>query len=263
MKRLLFTSSLLLGIFANAQISSIKENFEGAVLDKCDPNTCPYADFPYNGWTSSKGFPYAFITMNSKQTKYVKAYSFFSSDPIYFFTPELVSTEGNLRFIFNGSEGKLEVGTIVDKNDFSTFSLLAEYNITRDTNVIVGGKDGKIPPVEIKKNEAKYIAFKFVPAGEHKTFGLSVVHFDPKTLSTNDFQQKSELKFAIDLLNNKLIFNHNDIKSVKILTANGSLAANEKITNNSIDISKFVSGVYFIIAENELGNTYTSKFTKN
>lgn len=259
MKRFLFTSSLLLGIFANAQVSSIRENFEGAKLDKCDPNTCPYTNFPYNGWTSSRGFPYAFITMNSKQNKYLKAYSFFSSEPTYFFTPELVSTEGNLSFQFNGSEGKLEVGTIIDKTDFSTFSPIKEYEIQRNVNVIIKEDN----PLEIPKNEARYIAFKFTPAGMHKTFGMDTIIFTPKTLSTNEFQKKTELKFAIDLLNNRLVFNHNDIKSVKILTANGSLVSNEKITNNSIDISKLLAGIYFIIAENELGNTFTSKFIKN
>lgn len=255
MKRFLFTSSLLLGIFANAQISSIKENFEGADLNQQGVGTCGYMNFPYNGWASDKVYPYSIITYNctTLNNKYAKAYSGMSLEPIHFISPELISTEGKLSLGFNGVGGKLEIGTVTDIGKLSEIQIIKEYTIA-----------GRVSAsIDIPNNEGKFIVFKFTPNNFHQVFGIDNIEFSPQILSTNEFQKKAELKFAIDLLNNRLIFNNNDIKSVKILTANGSLVSNEKITNNSINISKLLAGVYFIIAENELGNSLNSKFIKN
>lgn len=255
MKRFLFSSALLLGVFTNAQVTSFKENFEEADLNQQGMGTCGYTNFPYKDWTSDKVYPYSIITYNcnTKNNKYAKAYSAMSLEPIHFISPELVSTEGKLNLWFNGVGGKLEIGTILNREKLSEIQIVKEYTITGRTSA----------NIDIPNKEGKFIVFKFTPNSHHQVFGIDNIEFSPISLSTNELKPKTETKFATDLSNNKLIFQNKDIKSVKILTTNGSLISNEKITDNSIDISKLLSGVYLIIAENELGNTFASKFIKN
>lgn len=116
--------------------------------------------------------------------------------------------------------------------------------------------------IEIPSSSDKFIAFKYIPNATHRAFAMDNVIFTPKNLSTSEITNKTTPKFAVDNFRNQIIFADNNIRSVKIFSANGSLISNEKVVQSQVNISKLNSGVYFIIIEENNGNTTKSKFIK-
>lgn len=251
MKNILLSCSLLGMFFANAQVASLNENFEDADTST-NTGFGPYAPLPYNNWTSNATYPKAYIGV-SNNNKQLSGYSFFDAySPIFFITPELVSVEGTLKFVFGGRSGSLQIGTIANNNNLDSFTLVKEYNVGSSQNV----------EIEIPSSSDKFIAFKYIPNATHRAFAMDNVIFTPKNLSTSEITNKTTPKFAVDNFRNQIIFANNNIRSVKIFSANGSLISNEKVVQSQVNISKLNSGVYFIIIEENNGNTTKSKFIK-
>lgn len=247
MKNILLSCSLLGMFFANAQVATIEEDFSSFSSQA----------FPQNGWNKSDLPEFTRFEPN----QYIRTYSLFGTDPVYIITPELISIDGikSLKFeTWGTSIGDVQIGVTSDPNtaniakNFKPVSQL--YPISTSTH--------NTYEVKIPKSDAKYIVFKLMPAGPHTSLRLDNIYYKEHSLSTSEITNKSTPKFAVDNTKNKIIFADNNIQSIKIFSANGSLISNEKVLQNQVNISKLNSGVYFIILEDNNGNITKSKFIK-
>lgn len=258
MKKSLLICSLVLGSLFNAQLTSLNETFQDFPFDGQD-DYGGYGSLPYAGWTSNEWYPYVFITKHSATqgenagNKYLKTYSLDNPTKVVFVvTPELVSTGGQLKFRSGSSGGSLQVGTMSNPTDWSTFTSVSEYTLG----------DSLAPyTINLPESTDKYIAFRFQANGQHRVCGLDNVMFTPTIMATNEVDTKTKDTFAVDEVSQRLIFTNNPV-SIKVYNTLGSLVLDEKVEKNYVDISKLGSGVYLISIEDKDNEITNSKFIK-
>lgn len=255
-KTLLFT--LLLGTMAQAQLSSFRENFEGFTVDQVNVGGA-YGNLPQFGWSASQGWPKAQVSQTQMGNKYLKAYSFMNeqaqeaSEPIYFFSPELLSTEGELYFSANTSGGSLEVGIISDVNDLSTFEKVYEHPTIPRMRY----------HVTLPQKTGKYIAFKFIPAGEHRVFGLDLVNFTPKVLSTlEEKTAQNKASILYDRNTQNLVMTTDKVRNIKVYSSMGQLILSKDKPTMNLDVSALSTGMYYATIEKNNGENEAIKFVK-
>lgn len=255
MKNILLSCSLLGMFFANAQVSTLEENFE-----TFGDGTTNGA-LPQKGWNYNEG-AFASGVRTTNGNKHLQMYSMSGSDAVYFISPELTSIDGvkSLKFdVFSkGGPGAIQIGVVKDADNSKTIqnfeAVSGEFTISGQTTTY---------EVNIPKSDAKYIVFKLIAKGTpHTPLALDNIYYKDQNLSTSEIANKTKPKFAVDNAKNQIIFADNNIRSVKIFSANGSLVSNEKVVQNQVNISKLNSGVYFIILEDNNGNITKSKFIK-
>lgn len=253
MKKKLF-ACFFFSVIAQAQVASLNEDFTNFPVDQFSNMGGAYGTLPYQNWSASKPYPNAFVTQHSTSgNKYLKAYTLFDAQsPIYFFTPELISVEGNLTFYAGGSGGgSIQVGVIEDKDNLQGFQPLRTVEL----------QDALVKyTLDIPSKTAKYIAFKCLPNGAHQVFGLDNVIFTPKELSTREINKQS-VKLALTK-DGFLKVMGGQWSLVKLYNAGGSLVLNTKVLDNRINVSALSRGVYFITLENEAGHLFQTKFVK-
>ena len=258
MKKLLFIPLIALATFSYAQectpVTEINEDFSTFANDAL-PQKC---------WSSkvtetSRGY----VIPNS----HLQAYSLFSPNvPIYFVTPEISEFTDTQKLSFDayvtggsfpGSTGSIQVGTLTDKNDITTFvpiteayELVAEENKVRYENVALGSS-----------TTAKFIAFKFTPRINHMAMTLDNVTFGEGSLGTDDIRKVQKLAVypnpAVDVLNIKsnakvLSYEIYDLTGRKVGAGNNS---------DKVNVSNLSKGNYIINIVTKDGNT-TTKFIK-
>lgn len=261
MKAKLFLAASLFAIVANAQVSTINENFNSF--------TAGSGTFPQNGWSAIIAanplpFPPApMMLVTNTADKVVQAYSGNnSSAPSYLIAPQIVAPSGDKVLSFDvsksagsGGNGTLEVGLATSAADMATFVSLRSISISSETvqNISV--------PVPSSANT--YIVFKFIPMATHTALQVDNVKYDTNLAVADDVFSSDNVRFATSADSASLKFlSGSSLSSAKVFSAAGQLASEGKIINNSYDISKLKTGVYFIIIENENGQTVRSKFIK-
>lgn len=255
----LFSVSLI-GIFSlsNAQLTTIKEHFSDFVIDKTAQSGRKYGELPQNNWSGSSSYPLVYVSQNAagSDNKYIALYNAGQDNPLYLFSPELISTEGKISFVCKtGGEADaiIQIGTITNPKDQTTYSAISD-------NITLTGSDATYE-VEIPKNTDKYIAFKVLPpANKHNFTSIDDVVFTPKNLSTHN-TVTIENRFAVS--GNELVFSNENIHHIQILSANGNLITTTKVLKNKVDISQLSTGAYFLIIEDKNGTITQSKFIKN
>lgn len=241
MKKTLFFA-LLLGTIVQAQLTNFREGFEGFTVDKVGVGGA-YGDLPQFGWSASEGWPRAQVSQTLMGNKYLKAYSSMQTGvPVYFFSPELVSTEGTLYFSANSSGGSMEVGVISNPNDLNTFEKIYETPSIPSVRY----------RVDIPAKTGKYIAFKYIPAGDHTVFGIDLVNFTPTVLSTLE-AKTSQNKTAIlyDRNSQNLVIKTDKARNLKVYTSMGQLVFSKEKPSSNTSISHLKQGVYYATIEGE------------
>ena len=246
MKAKLFLAASLFAVVANAQLTSINEDFSGFTQQ----------NFPQNGWTSNRTYPYAYFI----QGQYAQSYSLFDvANPTYIITPELAILNGSQTLKFDaqvstgsGGAGTIQVGTLANPTDVSTFVAISPA-VTLTTSAAT-------LTYSVPASSAKYIAFKFQPSTVHAALQVDNVVFG-ESLSASNFAAAKPVQFVVK--NNQINFlNDAKISNVKIYSASGNLVANEAPTQNKLDVSRLSNGVYIIAIENNEGKITKSKFIK-
>ena len=248
MKRILFFA-LLIGALAQAQLTSINENFESFAL----------ASLPQNGWLCDKPDPHGGIYRNRQSgNKYLVAYSNVSAEPVYLIMPELVSVYGKLVF-YAGSRttfgGSLEMGLVDDPSNIAGFEKISEHVLDRRYM-------SKIE-VNVPQSTKKFIVFKFIPGGLHQVMGVDNVTFTPTQLSVNESEKSVALSEVIfDSNTRKLIALNHQLKSIQIINAAGQKVAEIKSPKKEEDVH-LGTGVYIVMYENAQGEKRTTKIRVN
>lgn len=265
---------LLLGAFifsamtANAQVSSINENFNAF--------TTGTGSLPQNGWNtvippSSSPTNPSLVPMLTVEpgtgNNFVQAYSFFAGNKaFYLVTPQIVAPNGTQTLSFlsaliggtPGGTGTLEVGLVASPTDMSTFTPIgAVVNLTSSTDATT--------TYTVPSSTYQYIAFKFTASTVHVALRMDdVVLASAGALGVSDaIKTKENLKFAVNANHTALQFVFKtEPKKIEIYSAGGQKVTEGKLKGQQFDISTLQTGVYYMLVQTAEGSTIKSKFVK-
>ncbi len=254
MKKYLFAAIIVAGLQANAQLSEINENFNSF--------TTGTTSLPQNGWNKVTTGPFVYVD-GANGENYVQNYSFmFPNVASYVVSPQIVTPNGATKISFSAAQttgsagpGTIEVGLVNSTTDMSGFvSLAAPIQLTSTTK--------NTYTFDVPTSSNQYIVFKFVGTVPHAALLVDNVMYG-QNLAVSEIN-KDDLRFAVNSSNTSLVFltQKYNISSVEIYSSNGQKVAEGKVTNNSFDISKLQTGVYFLNIKNVDGQSLKSKFLK-
>lgn len=261
MKAKLFLAASLFAVVANAQVSTINQNFNSF--------TAGNTTFPQNGWSAVIAanplpFPPApMMIVTNTADKLVQAYSGNnSSAPSYLIAPQIVAPAGDKVLTFDtskavgsGGNGTLEVGLASSPTDMTTFVSLRTVALSSETVQNIS--------VPVTASASTYIVFKFIPTAAHTALQLDNVKYDINLAVVENAFSSNDVKFAVTADNNALKFNSTStLSNATVYSAAGQVATEGKIINNTFDITRLKTGVYFIVIENVNGQSVKSKFIK-
>ncbi|SFO22178.1 Por secretion system C-terminal sorting domain-containing protein [Paenimyroides ummariense] len=175
---------------------------------------------------------------------------------IYLISPELSTIDGNhlLEYVLTtaapNNNGALEIGTMSDNTDFTTFSA-----ITTPTP-----NGGTYTTAAIPANSGhKYIAFKFTYTGVHQ--GVTIDNVEWKTaLSTSKFDTS---KVTVYPNPTSGIFNvDSELNIAKIEVFNSTGQKVLATANKEINLQSAANGLYFITVTTNEGTQGTYKLIK-
>ena len=262
MKAKLLLAASLFAVVAQAQLSTINENF--------DSFTAGNATFPQNGWSAilpTAPFPpqpMMLVVPVDGTNKVVQAYPGSSSNqPLYLITPQIVAPAGDKAISFDtglvaSSPGTttIQIGVATNPADMTTFTAVGDpIQITSTTIQNV--------KVNVPASAGTYLVIKHTPTAAHTALQIDNVKYDTNLAVNESAFNSNNVKFAVSADNSSLKFvSATTLSSAKIYSAAGQIATEGKISNNSFNISTLKSVVYFIVIEDNAGLTVKSKFIK-
>lgn len=269
MKLKLLLGTLMFTAFtANAQVSSINENFSSF--------TTGTGSLPQKGWStvippSSSPTNPSLVPMLTVEpgtgNSFVQAYSFFAGNKaFYLITPQIVAPNGTQTLSFSsaliggtpGGTGTLEVGLVASPTDMSTFTPVGSLiNLTSPTDATTS--------VTVPASAYQYIAFRFTASVNHVALRMDdVVLTAAGALGVADYtKSKENVMFTVNSGNTALEFvSAKAPKNIQIYSASGQKATEGKLNGQRFDISTLHTGVYYILIETAEGSVIKSKFIK-
>jgi len=262
MKAKLLLAASLFAVVAQAQLSTINENFDGF--------TAGNATFPQNGWSAilpTAPFPpqpMMLVVAADGTNKVIQAYPGSSSNqPLYLITPQIVAPAGDKAISFDtglvaSSPGTttIQIGVATNPADMTTFTAVGDpIQITSTTIQNV--------KVNVPASAGTYLVIRHTPTAAHTALQIDNVKYDTNLAVNESAFNTNNVKFAVSADNNFLKFvSTTTLSSAKIYSAAGQIATEGKISNNTLNISTLKSGVYFIAIEDNAGKTVKSKFIK-
>ncbi|WP_333854368.1 T9SS type A sorting domain-containing protein [Epilithonimonas sp.] len=261
MKAKLLLAASLFAVVAQAQLATINENF--------DNFTAGSNIFPQNGWSTklpiSQAQPQPIMIVTPGENKSIQAYPGSTvAQPMYLITPQIVAPAGDKILSFDtamvaggfSTIGTVQVGLVTDPTDMTTFVAVGnpiELTSTTIQNV----------KVSIPASAATYLVIRTTSSTMHTPIHIDNVKYDTNLAVNESTFNSNNVKFAVSADNNSLKFvSTTTLSNAKIYSAAGHVATEGKISNNTLNISTLKSGVYFIIIEDNAGQTVKSKFIK-
>lgn len=260
MKAKLFLAASLFAVAANAQLTSIDENFNNF--------TAGNTTFPQNGWSiklpTGSFPPQPMMIVTTGTDKSLQAYPGSTvAQPMYLITPQIVAPAGDKTLSFDtgmvagglGTTGSVQVGVATNPADMATFVAVGspiELTSTTVQNV----------KVSIPASAATYLVIRTTSSAMHSPIHIDNVKYDA-SLAVVENAFSSSVKFAVSADNNSLRFTSaSTLSSAKVYSASGQIATEGKIVNNTFDIARLKTGIYFIVIEDIKGQSVKSKFIK-
>lgn len=262
MKAKLLLAASLFAVIANAQLQSFNENFDGF--------TTGNTTFPQNGWSAilpTSPFPPSpmmLVVPVDGTNKVVQAYPGSSSNqPLYLITPQIVAPAGDKAISFDAglvasSPGTttIQIGVATNPADMTTFTAVGnpiQITSTSTQNV----------KVNIPASVGTYLVIRHTPTAAHTALQIDNVKYDTNLAVNESAFNANNIKLAVSADNNTLKFvSSTTLSSAKVYSTAGQIAAEGKISNNTLNISSLKTGVYFITIEDNAGQTFNTKFIK-
>lgn len=261
MKAKLLLAASLFAVVANAQLTTINENFNNF--------TAGNATFPQNGWSAilpTSPFPPSpmmLVVAADASNKVIQAYPGSSSNlPLYLITPQIVAPAGDKAISFDADlvasspgTATIQIGVSSSATDMTTFTAVG-------SPVPVTSFTASNIKVNVPSSAGSYLVIRVTPTAAHTAVQIdNVVYNTNLAVSENAFN--SNIKFAVSTDNNSLKFvSSTALSSAKVYSAAGQIAAEGKIVNDTFSISRLKTGVYFIVIEDANGQSTKSKFIK-
>ena len=227
-------------------VTTIDEDFE------------TFTTFPENCWISNKTAPMADLDANTTSgSQFISLYSYMTAnDPIYLVTPELSTIDGNHLLEFdivstNAASSDIEVGTMTDNTDFSTF-----VPVGTSFNPTVGTHSSAYIPANAGH---KYVAIKFTSNGVHQAVSIDNVKWTT-TASAPKFDTSKVVVYPNPTTG---IFNVETELDVKQIDVYNSLGQKVLTTcNRQINLQTAANGLYFVTVSTHDGAQASYKLIK-
>lgn len=261
MKAKLFLAASLFAVVANAQLSTINENFNNF--------TAGNATFPQNGWSAilpTSPFPPSpmmLVVAADAANKVIQAYPGSSSNqPLYLISPQIVSPAGDKAISFDAGlvasspgTATVQIGVASSPTNMATFTAVG-------SPISITGFATSNFKVDVPPSAGSYLVIRVTPTAAHTAVQIDNVVYNV-SLAVSESAFSSNVKFAVSGDSNSLKFvSSTALSGAKVYFAAGQIAAEGKITNNTFDISGLKTGVYFIVIEDNNGQSIKSKFIK-
>ncbi|WLD23624.1 GEVED domain-containing protein [Flavobacterium dauae] len=227
-------------------VATIDEDFE------------TFTAFPENCWTSNKSTPMADLDADkTSANQFISLYSFMSAnDPIYLVTPELSTIDGNHLLEFdivstNAASSNIEVGTMTDNTDFSTF-----VPVGTAFNLTVGTHSSAYIPANAGH---KYVAIKFTSNGQHQAVSIDNVKWTT-TAATPTFDTSKVTVYPNPTTGIFNVESDLDIKQMEVYNSLGQKILTT--TNRQINLQTAANGLYFVTVTTNNGAQASYKLIK-
>lgn len=205
-----------------------------------------FTTFPENCWTSNKKAPYVNLDTDTQTGNHsINLYSFFSAtDPVFLVSPEVSTIDGQhlLSFDITGVEANatttiLQVGTLSDPADFTTFSAVGTaFNPTVGTHTTA----------TIPANPGhKYVAIKYTPNAVHQALFIDNIEWKAATASTGRFDPGSVKIYPNPTTGLFYIDAQADLLTVEIYNTAGQCIL--KTAKRQVDLSRAADGLYIVV----------------
>lgn len=205
-----------------------------------------FTTFPENCWTSNKKAPYINLDTDAQTGNHsINLYSFFSAtDPVYLVSPEVSTIDGQhlLSFDITGVEANattttLQVGTLSDPADFTTFSAVGTA-----FNPTVGNHSTAVIPANPGH---KYVAIKYTPNAVHQALFIDNIEWKAATASTGRFDPGSVKIYPNPTTGLFYIDTQADLQTVEIYNTAGQCIL--KTAKREVDLSRAADGLYIVV----------------
>lgn len=179
---------------------------------------------------------------------------------IYLISPELSTIDGNhlLEYILTtaapNNNGNLEIGTMSDNTDVTTFSAITTPTPTGGTYTTAAIPASTVNPVH------KYIAFKFTYSGQHQGVTIDNIEWKLATASTPKFDTSKVTVYPNPTSGIFNVDSELNIAQIEVFNSTG-----QKIlatTNKEINLQSAANGLYFITVTTNEGTQGTYKLIK-
>ncbi|AYZ36565.1 T9SS C-terminal target domain-containing protein [Chryseobacterium indologenes] len=261
--KLLLGTLLLTAVTANAQLTSINENFDTFVAGPAGPA----AAWPQKNWNrvqNATDGPWVYAAGGTNKT--IQYYSFSSANTAgYLISPQIVAPDGTKTVSFtaaltsgsaSGATGTLEVGLVNSTSDMSSFTPIGSVINLNPANTQYS--------LQVPASANQYIAFKMIGSAMHTAIQMDDVVYDSATLAVIEkTKSENEIRFAVNPSNTILEFiTRKDPKKILVYSASGQKVSEGKLNGKQFDISHLQTGVYYLNIETADGKTVQSKFIK-
>jgi len=270
--KLLLGALVFSAISANAQVSTLNENFENAVV-----STPPNYDNLVNGWTKKTTLPHNIYIDQASGNKYAQFYAAGStSTDVFLISPQITAPDGAKQITFTATPtggSTLEVALIDNPESLvpgsgvpASYQVVQSYTLTTTAITTV--------PVTVPASTKQYLVFRFrnpqlmgAPGSgvSHAALAIDNVKYNTAAFLavTDNVKSKEEVQFGVNSDNTLLQFvAKKDPKNIQIYSAGAQKVAGGKLYGRSFDISALQTGIYYIIIETAEGSVVKSKFIK-
>ncbi|MFL0354240.1 choice-of-anchor J domain-containing protein [Xanthomarina sp. GH4-25] len=182
---------------------------------------------------------------------------------IFLITPMLSDLDDTKQIVFqvyDDNNGGLEVGTMTDPTDASTFT---SYQTYLDADLTDDAWDEKVVTFESYSGSAQYIAFKYNAATTFDNLYIDNFTYEINpSLSINNVDFVNQIKIYPNPTNSVLNIQGENIVKAEVYAVNGKKVDLE-FSASTLDVSKLAAGMYFVKLTNSSQNSAVLKFIKN
>lgn len=186
-----------------------------------------------------------------------------ASAGIFLISPMLADFDNTKQItfqVYDDYNGGLEVGTMSDPTDASTFTAYQTYF---DADMTDDAWDEKTITFDMYSGTDNYIAFKYIPASTFDYLYIDSFNYENNpSLGINTYDFNESISIYPNPVKNTLNINGNNITSVEIYSVNGKKVLTKTLNDNAIDVSVLKSGLYFINIKGNQGEVKVEKFIK-
>ncbi|MCK7590371.1 choice-of-anchor J domain-containing protein [Subsaxibacter sp. CAU 1640] len=163
-------------------------------------------------------------------------------------------------YVYDNDNGGLEVGTMSDPTDASTFT---SYQTFLDADMTDDTWEEKIVTFENYAGSDTYIAFKYNPATTFDYFYIdNVTYEDNETLSIGSVDIENSVSIYPNPVKDILHINARNVDSIEVFGINGQRILSQSNNVDFVDVSNLETGMYFINIRTTNGATSVKKFIK-
>lgn len=169
------------------------------------------------------------------------------SDDLMYCIGSKNDTSGDIHFMKYEHAKLIDLGMLVKKGEGLypdiPGSEIGDYNsvFKYKNEIFIGGRFEKIAGQEIK------VLAKYTGGGSNGIQNANAQHLS---------------LYPIPATHN-ITFNSNvELTEIRVIDITGAVMRTSKITNNQLDVSSLSAGIYYVVANDELGNVYHAKMVK-